>query len=278
MKYINKLIATADSETIIKFVEHMLPKVKGEGKVWQEKALDLWRPVVTALCYMRDNDIPGRERLDVKISTIIDNLSLDKVGELYIIGREEAQTRPNGDWSDGFSGIKAYLDNFEIKYRYKVEILLANRDQLNNISSDTATKQDPLAYEQHAYLSSQLMPALNLLRHIFYRVISDPNSAPILQYGEMLITTMPKLKNTYFFKANQDNENITIESIGLNAHNIMVKVQESDKPDLGYTSEVEDTIIKQRSKLGVEILRLLGLNYLESPHTILTKYQLGKID
>jgi len=90
-------VSSADADTIIQMGANMLPKVEGEGKNWQEKALNLWRAVIQALCYLRDTDIPGTERADLSISTIIDYLALPKVEELYIKGHEESLSR--GEWS-----------------------------------------------------------------------------------------------------------------------------------------------------------------------------------
>ena len=223
MEYINKLIATADSESIIKLVEHMLPKVEGEGKSWQEKALNLWRSVVTALCYMRDNDIPGRERLEITIETIIDYLSLEKIQELYMIGYEEAQASTNGEWSEGFSGVKTYLESR--CPGYKVERLLVKHGKTENTNSEISIEQDLVAYEQHVYRSSQLSAPLNLLHTTWFTVIDEQQLRPTPQQSEALITLLPNLENTAILKS--DKKHANTEIIPISGSNILTIVQAS---------------------------------------------------
>lgn len=166
-------VSSADADTIIQMGANMLPKVEGEGKNWQEKALNLWRAVIQALCYMRDT-----EGADLSISTIIDYLGLPKVEELYIRGYEEAQSR--GEWSYGYNGIKAYLESG--CPAYKIEKLLAKHgygDQPPQMPGRPAApggkafEQDSMAYEQHAYRTSQLMPVLNLLDKTYGFIFRD---------------------------------------------------------------------------------------------------------
>ena len=59
----------------------MLPKVEGEGKNWQETALNRWRALVVALCYKRDNF-----GFELSVSTLIEYLSLQTIEELYMEG------------------------------------------------------------------------------------------------------------------------------------------------------------------------------------------------
>lgn len=170
-------VSSADADTIIQMGANMLPKVEGEGKNWQEKALNLWRAVIQALCYMRDTDIQGIERADLSISTIIDFLALPKVEELYLIGYREFEEK--GEWSHGFNGVKAYLESG--CPAYKTEKLLAKHgygDQPPQAPGRPAPggkafEQDSMAYEQHAYRTSQLMPVLNLLDKTYGFIFRD---------------------------------------------------------------------------------------------------------
>lgn len=171
-------VSSADADTIIQMGANMLPKVEGEGKNWQEKALNLWRAVIQALCYMRDTDINGIERADLSISTIIDYLSLPKVEELYLIGHGEFLEK--GEWSHGFNGVKAYLESG--CPAYKTEKLLAKNGLGDQpplpggrppAAGGKAFEQDSMAYEQHAYRTSQLMPVLNLLDKTYGFIFRD---------------------------------------------------------------------------------------------------------
>ena len=99
----------------------MLPKVEGEGKNWQEKALNFWRAIVVALCYKRD-----MKGMEISVNTFIEYMALSRVEELYIEGYEESLER-GGDWSYGFVGIKSYLESG--CPAYKIDKLLAKRQQ-----------------------------------------------------------------------------------------------------------------------------------------------------
>ena len=170
-------VSSADADTIIQMGANMLPKVEGEGKNWQEKALNLWRAVIQALCYLRDTDIPGIERADLSISTIIDYLALPKVEELFIEGHKESLIK--GEWSHGFNGVKAYLESG--CPAYKVDKLLAKHGFVDApppgsgrpAAGGKAFEQDSMAFEQHAYRTSQLMPVLNLLDKTYGFIFRD---------------------------------------------------------------------------------------------------------
>lgn len=169
-------VSSADADTIIQMGANMLPKVEGDGKNWQEKALNLWRAVIQALCYMRDTNLPGIERADLSIATIIDYLALPKVEELYIKGYEESLIK--GEWSHGFNGIKAYLESG--CPAYKADKLLAKHGYVEQAApagrgpaGGKAFEQDAMAYEQHAYRTSQLMPVLNLLDKTYGFIFRD---------------------------------------------------------------------------------------------------------
>jgi intracellular multiplication protein IcmO len=166
-------VALADADTTIQMGANLLPKVEGEGKNWQEKALNLWRAVVVAVCYKRDNF-----GMDISVSTLIDYLALPKVEELYLEGYHEAQQR--GEWSYGFAGVKAYLESG--CPAYKLDKLLA-KNGLGELQATPAPRgpqangkqfeQDSMAYEQHAYRTSQLMPVLNLLDKTYGYIFRD---------------------------------------------------------------------------------------------------------
>lgn len=178
----NKLnpFTSADADTIIQMGANMLPKVEGEGKNWQEKALNLWRAQVMALCYKRDT-----MGFELSVSTLVDYMSLAKIEELYIEGFDEAKR--NGEWSYGFVSIKTYLDSG--CPAYKVDKLLAKHNRDGGASGAAggpaafgaqarggkagSNEQDSMTYEQHAYRTSQLMPVLNLLDKTYGHVFKD---------------------------------------------------------------------------------------------------------
>lgn len=170
--------STADADTVIQMGANMLPKVEGEGKNWQEKALNLWRALVVALCYKRDT-----QGVDLSVATLIDYMALPKIEELYIEGYEEAQSR-GGEWSYGFVGVKAYLESG--CPAYKVDKLLAKNGYGDAPAAPPGYggggarggtgkqfEQDSMAYEQHAYRTTQLMPVLNLLDKTYGYIFRD---------------------------------------------------------------------------------------------------------
>lgn len=169
--------SSADADTIIQMGSNMLPKVEGEGKNWQEKALNFWRALVVALCYKRDT-----RGMELSVSTFIDYMGLPKVEELYIEGLEEAAA--TGDWSYGYVGIKAYLESG--CPAYKIDKLQAKHAagganaaapgagmRPGGPAGGKAFEQDNMAYEQHAYRTSQLMPVLNLLDKTYGFIFRD---------------------------------------------------------------------------------------------------------
>lgn len=203
-----------DADTIIQMGANMLPKVEGEGKNWQEKALNLWRAMVVAVCYRRD-----KEGVDVDVGVLIDYLSLPNIEKLYLRGYEEVMENggdPSStkDWSYGYVGIKAYLDSGCPSYN--VEKLLAKHG-LGPTGSPTgrfgkpqegkAFQQDNMASEQHAYRTSQLLPILNLLDktygHIFSAKYSEINMVDVTLNNRILAMLIPSLE-----KSSQEAENL----------------------------------------------------------------------
>jgi len=200
-------VSSADADTIIQMGANMLPKVEGEGKNWQEKALNLWRAVIQALCYLRDT-----EGMDLSVATIIDYLALPKIEELYIRGFEESQIR--GEWSYGFAGIKSYLESG--CPAYKVEKLLAKHgygDQPPAAvggrapAAGKAFEQDSMAFEQHAYRTTQLMPVLNLLDKTYGFIFRDKypeiDMIDVALNNRILVMLIPSLE-----KSSQEAENL----------------------------------------------------------------------
>lgn len=210
----NKLnpFTSADADTIIQMGANMLPKVEGEGKNWQEKALNLWRALVVALCYKRDT-----QGFALSVSTLVDYMSLTKIEELYIEGFDEA--REMGEWSYGFASIKTYLDSG--CPAYKVDKLLAKAGRDGSAQAPQAggfggaragggknnNDQDSMAYEQHAYRTSQLMPVLNLLDktygHIFRDKYPEIDMVDVTLNNRIMTMLIPSLE-----KSAQEAENL----------------------------------------------------------------------
>ncbi len=197
--------SSADADTIIQMGSNMLPKVEGEGKNWQEKALNLWRALVVALCYKRD--MLGME---LSVSTFIDYMALPKIEELYLEGYDESKQR--GDWSYGFVGIKSYLDSG--CPAYKVEKLIAKHETGGAAPAPMgmggrpgaggpagkAFEQDGMAYEQHAYRTSQLMPVLNLLDKTYGFIFRDKypeiDMVDVTLNNRILLMLIPSLEKS----------------------------------------------------------------------------------
>lgn len=202
-------ISSSDADTIIQMGANMLPKVEGEGKNWQEKALNLWRALIQALCYVRDAG-----EMDLSVATIIEYMSLPKLEELYIRGYEESLAR-GGEWSYGFSAIRAYLESGCPSY--KVDKLLAKHGYGDHSMSAAAGRpqaaggkafeQDSMAYEQHAYRTTQLMPVLNLLDKTYGFIFRDKypeiDMIDVTLNNRVLVLLIPSLE-----KSSQEAENL----------------------------------------------------------------------
>jgi len=204
----------ADADTIIQMGANLMPKAEGDGKSWQEKALSLWRAVVTALCYRRDT-----QGETLSIGKIIDYLSLNSMEELYLAGYDEAQ-RNGGEWSYGYAGIKNYLDSGCPSYQ--VEKLLKKSGRVVDPAQVApagpgarpraapppgANDQDNMAYEQHAYRTGQLMPVMNLLdktySYIFRASHSEIDMIDVALHNRILFLLIPSLE-----KSSQEAENL----------------------------------------------------------------------
>lgn len=199
--------SSADPDTIIQMGANLLPKVEGDAKNWQEKALNLWRALVTALCYLRDKH--GR---DLSITDFIEYLALPKVEELYLLGWDEAQEN-HGEWSYGFVGIKNYLESGGCP-GYQTAKLLKKHGRGPEEDDDMrggafggrkpaggkGNEQDAHAYEQHAYRTSQLQPALNLLDksygYIFKRKYPEIDMTDVALRNRILVMLIPSLEKS----------------------------------------------------------------------------------
>lgn len=203
--------SNGDADTLIQMGANLLPKAEGDGKSWQEKALAVWRAVITALCYKRDT-----QGFTLSVGGIIDYLSLSKIEELYIEGAKEAQANEDGSWSYGYVGIKNYLDSG--CPAYSVEKLLKKHNMLDTGAPSPAaargrpapgreTEQDPAALEQHGYRVGQLMPVLNLLDktygYIFRAPYSEIDMIDVALHNRILFLLIPSLE-----KSSQEAENL----------------------------------------------------------------------
>lgn len=210
--------SSGDADTLIQMGANLLPKAEGDGKSWQEKALAVWRAVVTALCYKRDTS-----NFTLSVGALIDYLALHKIEELYVEGFKEAETRGDPQdtmsWSYGYIGIKNYLDSglpgFSVENLEKKHSLSDNeeekkpptgrmppqRQQKNNF------EQDPSAAEQHGYRVGQLMPVLNLLDktygYIFKAAFSEIDMIDVALRNRILFLLIPSLE-----KSAQEAENL----------------------------------------------------------------------
>ncbi len=203
----NKLnpFPSADADTIIQMGANLLPRVEGDSKNWQEKALNLWRATVVALCYKRDT-----QGIELSVATFIDYMALHKVEELYLEGHLEAMNR-NGEWSYGFAGIKNYLESG--CPAYNVQKLLnkhglgdqdahpvPNRGNAGKGKPGKEFEQDSMASEQHAYRTNQLMPVLNLLDKtygfIFRDKFSEIDMTDVTLRNRILVMLIPSLEKS----------------------------------------------------------------------------------
>lgn len=187
--------STADSDTIIQMGTNLLPKVDGDAKNWQEKALLLWRGLVPALCWLRDN-----EGMEISVTTFQEYLALSKVEELYAKGYALSQSTA-GVWSEGFVGLKAYLEvglpGFKIDRCLKKHNMIPRGPAGNK---PEPTDQDATVYDQHGYRATQLNPALSLLDktygHIFADKYSEVDMIDVTLNNRILVMLIPSLERS----------------------------------------------------------------------------------
>lgn len=192
--------STADADTIVQMGANLLPKVDGDAKNWQEKALNCWRGLVPALCWLRDN-----EAMEISVTSFVDYLALPKLEELYARGHVLAQLN-GGVWNEGFVGLKAYLEvglpGFKIdRCLRKHNILPAQaRPAMGAGGKQEPTDQDSNTYDQHGYRATQLNPALNLLDktygHIFQDKFSEIDMVDVTLNNRILVLLIPSLEKS----------------------------------------------------------------------------------
>ena len=189
--------STADADTIIQMGANLLPKVDGDAKNWQEKALNCWRGMVPALCWLRDH-----EGMEISIRTFVDYLSLVKLEELYTKGYKLGQAAPDGQWPEAFEGLKSYL---EVGLPgFKLERCLKKHGALPKTTAPGAKPepmdQDATTYDQHGYRATQLNPALNLLDktygHIFADKFSEVDMVDMTLNNRIGVLLIPSLEKS----------------------------------------------------------------------------------
>lgn len=188
--------STADADTIVQMGANLLPKVDGDAKNWQEKALNCWRGLVPALCWLRDH-----EGLEISVRTFVDSLALVELEKLYAKGYVLAQ-RNGGVWPDAFEGIKAYLEGG--LPGFKLERALKKHGAMPKAPASGGKPepldQDATAYDQHGYRATQLNPALNLLDktygHIFTDKFSEIDMVDVTLNNRILGLMIPSLEKS----------------------------------------------------------------------------------
>jgi TraM recognition site of TraD and TraG len=189
--------STADADTIIQMGANLLPKVDGDAKNWQEKALNCWRGLVPALCWLRDN-----EAMEISATTFVEYLSLAKIEELYIKGFRLAQEN-GGVWLEDFNGIKTYLEvgvpGFKVDRCLK-KYGMSSGPRAMPTGKPEPTDQDPGVYDQHGYRATQLNPSLGLLGktygHIFQDKYSEIDMIDVTLNNRILILLIPSLEKS----------------------------------------------------------------------------------
>ena len=203
--------SNGDADTLIQMGANLLPKAEGDGKSWQEKALAVWRSVITALCYKRD-----KYGFTLSVGAIIDHLSVEKIQDLYVEGYNEAEGIDE-NWSYGYIGIKNYLDSglpgFSVETLKKAKKLGEHAEEraqpqgMRNRGGGGAPEQNAAAFEQHGYRTGQLMPVLNLLDktygYIFQAPFSEIDMIDVALHNRILFLLIPSLE-----KSSQEAENL----------------------------------------------------------------------
>lgn len=198
--------SVADADTIIQMGANLLPKVDGDAKNWQEKALNCWRGLVPALCWLRDH-----EGWEISVRHFVDYLALPKLEWLYCKGYDLAH-RNGGVWHEGFEGLRAYL---EVGLPgFKVDLALKKYHGKDGFGYPLPEQSAPMparpgqgggdqsgqVYEQHGFRATQLNPALNLLDktygHIFADKFSEVDMVDVTLNNRILAMLIPSLEKS----------------------------------------------------------------------------------
>lgn len=192
--------STADADTIVQMGANLLPKVEGDGKNWQEKALNCWRGMVPAICWLRDN-----EGVETSVTTYVDYLALTKQEELYAKGYLLAE-QAGGVWPADFLGVKSYLEvglpGFKVDRCLKKFNLTPPqpRQPMGPGGKPEPADQDANTYDQHGYRATQLNPALNLLDktygHMFQDKFSEVDMVDVTLNNRILTLLIPSLERS----------------------------------------------------------------------------------
>lgn len=196
-------VSNADADTIQQMGANLLPKVDGDAKNWQEKALTLWRGMVPVLCWKRDN-----EAMDMSVTTYVDYLALSKLEELYCQGYKMSLSN-DGVWDEAFLGLKSYfevgLPGFKIERCLRKYGLLPKKHPTGG--KPEPEDQESVVFDQHGYRATQLNPALNLLDktygHIFQDKFSEIDMVDVTLNNRILMMLIPSLE-----KSSQEAESL----------------------------------------------------------------------
>lgn len=188
--------STADSDTIIQMGANLLPKVDGDAKNWQEKALNCWRGLVPALCWKRDH-----QGAEISVRTFVDSLALVELEKLYAEGYTLAQQN-RGVWPEAFEGLKAYLEVGLPGFKLDRALKKHGAVPKNQVAGGKPEPmdQDATTYDQHGYRATQLNPALNLLDktygHIFTDKFSEIDMVDVTLNNRILVLMIPSLEKS----------------------------------------------------------------------------------
>lgn len=164
-KITNTQLAELNAHTIIQSGADLLSDMRSGGTAWHERTIALWRALISALCYKRDE-----QGANMSFETIAHYVALGQIEELYLEGYDEAKGRADKTWPRDYLGIKAYLEAGCPGYR--VDRLLAMRDGIidanrsdssESRSRDITFEQDDIAHEQHGYRATLIGQMLAVL-------------------------------------------------------------------------------------------------------------------
>lgn len=132
------------------------------GEAWRVKAFDILDAIGDGLSYIKD----GSD--NVKLSDVKDYISIDKLEDLYLRGRDEAFKDSELNtliFKPEFLKVKIYFENGLI--RYDVKKLIQSRELKPGVFFPKFgdDKQDDCCYEHHSYASSILFHTISLLEN-----------------------------------------------------------------------------------------------------------------
>ena len=142
---LHELFRSGGAADIIKVSDELLPIQEKDISLWRSRSITVWSAVVSALCWVRDNE---GEKTSLEI--FVQNTGLSPIERLYLKGLD-ISIGNGGVWPVAFHGVKDYLETY--LPGYSIKTLLENK--LRELSA-----QCDMVKEAHNYTAAGLTPLL----------------------------------------------------------------------------------------------------------------------